>query len=62
MRDWLAAELGRTGLSALVAKKEKWTGVLAAPLRDGEARRRGEGDGIGGEDDRGRPRRGQCGK
>lgn len=44
----------------LLSPKKKWTGVLAAPLRNRQGRRRKRG--IGGEDDRGRPRRGECGK
>lgn len=59
---WLATKPGRTELSALVAKQEM-DGVLAAPLRDRQrGRRRRRKRGIGGEDDRGRPRRGECGK
>lgn len=57
-REIAGNKAARTGLSALVAKKKKWTGVLAEPLSNWERRRRG----IGREDDRERPRTGKCGK
>lgn len=54
----MATKPGRSGLSPLVTKKEKCTGVLAAPLRDGlRGRRRRRG-----KDDRGRKRKGDGGK